>query len=105
MLRAAFIFSLLLLPSTADAAKRVTLVIGNSAYQHSPKLDNPKNDATDVATALKASGFEVIAALDLDKASSIARSETFRPRFPVLKAVCSSTPGTDCRLPARITSC
>ena len=29
---------------TARAEKRVALVIGNAAYQHAPKLANPKND-------------------------------------------------------------
>src|SRR6478609_7847364 len=63
----ASILLMLLVPSVAQAEKRVALVIGNSAYQYSPKLDNPKNDATDVAAALRKSGFEVIAAFDLDK--------------------------------------
>lgn len=51
------------------AAKRVALVIGNAAYAHTPKLDNPKNDAADMAAALKALGFEVIEGLDLHKAA------------------------------------
>ena len=46
---------------------RVALVIGNSAYQHTPKLANPRNDATDIAAALKALGFKVFEGLDLDK--------------------------------------
>jgi uncharacterized caspase-like protein len=69
MLRAALVFMLLLLPSVAHAEKRVALVIGNSAYQYSPKLDNPKNDATDIAAVLRRFGFAVIAAFDLDKAA------------------------------------
>jgi len=56
------------LPSTAEA-KRAALVIGNSAYVHAGTLANPKNDATDLAAALARSGFEVIAAFDLDKVS------------------------------------
>ena len=39
----------LLWPSIAQAEKRVALVIGNSAYQHTPNLANPRNDATDMA--------------------------------------------------------
>jgi len=31
------------------AEKRIALVIGNSAYQHTPELKNPRNDAADVA--------------------------------------------------------
>jgi len=54
-------------PGVAAAQKRVALVIGNSAYQHSPKLDNPKNDATDMAAALKKLGFVVVEGFDLDK--------------------------------------
>jgi caspase domain-containing protein len=59
---------LLLLPTPfAHAGKRVALVIGNSAYQHTPKLDNPKNDAVDMAAALRQLGFEVVEGIDLDK--------------------------------------
>jgi len=36
----------------------VALVIGNSAYQHAPRLENPKKDATDMAAVLKQLGFE-----------------------------------------------
>ena len=53
--------------SRALAQKRVALVIGNSAYQNTPKLTNPKNDATDMAAALKALGYQVIDGFDLDK--------------------------------------
>jgi uncharacterized caspase-like protein len=52
---------------TAFAEKRVALVIGNAAYQKAPELTNPKNDAEDMAAALKALGFTVILGLDLDK--------------------------------------
>jgi Caspase domain len=52
--------------SFADA--RVALVIGNSAYEHIPRLRNPQNDAQDVAAALKRSGFDTILATNLDKA-------------------------------------
>ncbi|MGA2641509.1 MAG: caspase family protein [Spirochaetia bacterium] len=40
--------------------RKVALVIGNSAYQNVPTLQNPKNDAVDMATALGKLGFEVI---------------------------------------------
>ena len=53
----------------ADAAKRVALVIGNGAYSQAGTLENPVNDATDVANALKKFGFEVILGLDLDRRS------------------------------------
>jgi uncharacterized caspase-like protein len=63
----AFLLLLVVSASFAHAGKRVALVIGNSAYQHTPKLDNPKNDAADMAAALKKQGFEVIEGFDLDK--------------------------------------
>lgn len=52
-------------PSLAD--KRVALVIGNANYKNTPALANPANDASDVAQALKAIGFEVTLAIDVDK--------------------------------------
>jgi uncharacterized caspase-like protein len=54
---------------TAYAQKRVALVVGNSAYRYTPELGNPKNDAADIAAALRKHGFEVIEAADLDKAA------------------------------------
>lgn len=45
-------------PAGNQAERRIALVIGNGAYTDSP-LRNPVNDATDMATALKALGFEV----------------------------------------------
>lgn len=52
----------------ARADRKVALVIGNSAYQYTTKLANPKNDATDIAAALKKHGFEVVDGFDLAKA-------------------------------------
>lgn len=70
MVRAAgILFLVLLFASSAQAEKRVALVIGNSAYQHTPQLDNPKNDAADIAGVLKKHGFEVTEGIDLDKAA------------------------------------
>ncbi|RDL51287.1 hypothetical protein BLJAPNOD_02420 [Ensifer sp. M14] len=59
---------LVLVCSQALAEKRVALVIGNSAYQHVPKLPNPDNDAGDMAGKLKDLGFEVVVGRDLDLA-------------------------------------
>lgn len=53
---------------SAAASDRAALVIGNSAYRNTPRLDNPINDARDIAAALKGLGFDVIEANDLDKA-------------------------------------
>jgi caspase domain-containing protein len=55
------------LAAQARAEKRVALVIGNSAYKSAVELKNPRNDATDLASALGRLGFEVVAGNDLDK--------------------------------------
>lgn len=53
---------------TGFCEERVALVIGNGAYREAPALPNPRNDAQDVAAALKRTGFQTISRLDLDKA-------------------------------------
>ena len=58
---------LYLFGSAAKAEKRVALIIGNSAYVNAGQLRNPKNDATDFASALKLLDFEVVLATDLGK--------------------------------------
>jgi len=66
----AAILSLMLHVNWAAAQdKRVALVIGNSAYVHSAPLNNPRNDADDMAAALHSLGFEVVKGVDLDKQS------------------------------------
>ncbi len=52
---------------SAYAQQRVALVVGNSDYQHTTKLENPRNDAEDVTERLKSLGFEVIGGVDLDR--------------------------------------
>jgi len=60
--------ALIVVPAAAE--RRVALVIGNSAYEHTSPLANPRNDATDISSALKRLGFEVVAgSVDLDKRS------------------------------------
>ena len=54
--------------TATTAGKRVALVIGNSAYQFTATLPNPKNDAADVSAALRLRGFEVLDGFDLNKA-------------------------------------
>jgi hypothetical protein len=54
--------------ASAFAEKRVALVIGNSTYRSAPTLPNPKNDAEDVAAALRRIGFDPIVGFDLDRA-------------------------------------
>lgn len=46
--------------------QRVALVLGNGSYKSSP-LNNPVNDATDIAAALKECGFEVFLEVDRDR--------------------------------------
>ncbi len=59
-------------------AKRVALVIGNGAYQSVSELKNPKNDATAIADALVAVGFdEVVRRDDLDQRSLLRALQEF----------------------------
>jgi uncharacterized caspase-like protein len=58
--------SILLVGSAPALAKRVALVIGNSAYTNAVALPNPVNDATAMSTKLTNLGFEVVAGYDLD---------------------------------------
>lgn len=57
--------------------KRLALVIGNSQYIHSQPLVNPKNDANDIAIALKELGFEVHKFLDLKQYEMIEKVTEF----------------------------
>jgi uncharacterized caspase-like protein len=64
------ILALLAIASSAEAAeRRVALVIGNATYAKAAPLKNPKNDAEDMASALRDLGFTVILGIDLDKAA------------------------------------
>ena len=49
----------------AAAADRVALAVGNGAYEHTGRLRNPVNDATDMAAALRRLGFETVVATDV----------------------------------------
>ncbi len=57
-----------LITSSAQAERRVALVIGNGAYAQAAPLANPANDARAVAAALTRLGFEVISGFDLSNA-------------------------------------
>ena len=50
------------------AEGRVALVVGNSAYQHTKPLNNPSNDAEDMARKLRGLGFKVIEGRNLTQA-------------------------------------
>ena len=62
-------------------AKRVALVIGNSAYVNTGSLPNPVNDANIVADSARKAGFDdVIVALDLTVSSFQRELRTFREK-------------------------
>jgi uncharacterized caspase-like protein len=71
----AIFFATVLSIAQAQAAtppgKRVALVIGNSAYQHSVPLPNPKNDAQLIGETLRLAGFSVISGFDLSKSAML----------------------------------
>ena len=50
----------LLFAVSAQAERRVALVIGNDTYAHLPNLNNAGKDARDMAATLRSLGFEVI---------------------------------------------
>ncbi|WP_249132897.1 MULTISPECIES: caspase family protein [unclassified Bradyrhizobium] len=64
----------------AAAEKRIALVVGNSAYQNVPRLDNPRNDAALMANTLAGLGFTLVggrAQLDLDKSAMDTAVQNF----------------------------
>ncbi|WP_286192746.1 caspase domain-containing protein [Stappia sp. BW2] len=61
-----YVFFLLLLSlNSAQAERRVALVIGNSGYANVAELKNPYNDAQGMSEKLKDLGFDVVTGLDL----------------------------------------
>jgi carboxyl-terminal processing protease len=69
---AAIAAAFLSVPFPALADKRIALVVGNSNYQNVTHLENPRNDATLMATTLRSLGFTLVGdgpQLDLDKAA------------------------------------
>ena len=69
MVRLMIVLTMLVVMSQGAAAEtsRVALIIGNSDYQHTSPLTNPKNDAKVMAKVLRSLEFEVIEALDLSQ--------------------------------------
>ncbi|MGI9478012.1 MAG: caspase family protein, partial [Hyphomicrobiaceae bacterium] len=74
----------------AAAEKRLALIIGNSAYTHSGELENPKNDARLIASALRRAGFEITVEVDADLKSM---KRAFRSYAAKLKASGKDTVG------------
>jgi len=64
-----------------NAESRVALVIGNSNYEGKFLLNNPKNDATDIARELKKLGFEVILLYDGDRDKMINEINNFQEKI------------------------
>jgi len=56
----AAISSMVLVPATALAYKRVALIVGNSSYQAVPQLPNPSRDASSVAKMFRDAGFDSV---------------------------------------------
>ncbi len=52
--------------ASALAERRVALVVGNSDYQHTSRLKNPRNDAAAVSAVLRRLNFDVLEGTDLD---------------------------------------
>ena len=67
---------------TAPQGKRVALVIGNAKYKFSP-LNNPVNDATDMAASLRSVGFDVIEVKDATLKQMREATRRFADRLEV----------------------
>lgn len=76
-----FLFALFIavfaFPKAGITEQRFALVIGNAAYENVEPLENPRNDATDLAAALTRMGFEVDLGLDLDRVGLTKAIERF----------------------------
>jgi hypothetical protein len=68
-------------PTEAQDQGRVALVIGNGAYRTVGKLANPANDARAMAEALRRLRFDVILALDGNRAGMRQALITFRSKL------------------------
>lgn len=67
VLTIAFLALLSAATGALPAERRVALVVGNSAYEHTATLRNPKNDAEAMTARLERLGFEVFGGTDLDR--------------------------------------
>jgi uncharacterized protein len=71
---------LLTTPATASG-ERLALVIGNGKYANVPALENPANDAADLAKALRSVGFEVIEQQDASRDAMTKALRDFTARL------------------------
>ncbi len=65
----------------AHAGTRLALVLGNAKYEAVPALDNPSNDAADLAQALRSVGFEVIEQRDANREAMAKAVRDFSERL------------------------
>jgi uncharacterized caspase-like protein len=73
--------ALIAVQAEALAGVRLALVMGNGQYQAVPALDNPSNDAADVARALRGAGFEVIEQRDATREAMAKAVRDFSERL------------------------
>ncbi len=71
----------------SQAFNRTALVIGNSSYKNVSPLENPVNDANDMAVALEKLGFEVIKGTDADRVQMMRLIRRFGERLAARKGV------------------
>jgi TPR repeat protein len=65
----------------AAAGTRLALVIGNGKYVNVPTLENPPNDAADLANALRSVGFDVIEQRDASRDAMTKAVREFSARL------------------------
>jgi uncharacterized protein len=80
-LLALFGFLCLFAPDAALAGGRIALIFGNGAYRTAPQLDNPANDAEEIAKSLKAVGFDVVLRRDATRADMTDALRDFSERI------------------------
>ena len=68
------IVAFFILASNTYAQERFALVIGNENYSSVPSLDNPVNDAKDMAIVLENLGFKVILKLNLNSKKAMIKA-------------------------------
>jgi len=81
MTRTLLSISFALAATVSYADDRVALIIGNSAYTEVAALQNPKNDATDLAAELSQLGFSVEKVLDADRRGMESSIDRFVKRI------------------------
>lgn len=78
---AVLLSTVLFLCGPAFAGVKLALVFGNGKYQSVPTLDNPANDAADLAQTLRGMGFEVIEKRDATRQEMTDAVQAFSERI------------------------